>query len=642
MSSPLLSEGDRPRVAAVVVTYHRPLELRQVVDGLLAQTRPPDHIIIFDNGGPVRANEILADYTHLLDILHSKINLGGAGGFAQALSYGLAHGADWVWLMDDDAVPQAEALECLLDTIGHLPSNVGALGSAVEEYGDVAVRHRRRFNRWTGWESSISRSCYGERAVEIDTCSFVGFLVRAEAAQKIPLPSAEFFLAYDDTDYSLRLQNAGWRLWLVPASVVVHLRTPESRLGLSDFGNKHYFNIRNRLIVKRRYARCRLLATLEGLGYGLLLWVRAGGWMSCEQGRLLIHAFKDGLNGRLGSVPSQSSSPGLVWSSDSSPETGIFGGTVIIRTQGKRTELLAEAIRSVRAQAIPLRTVLVVHADQQTLLAVANTLGKEIPNLDIVHAPDLSRNRGYPLNVGLHHVYADIRSAGFVAFLDDDDILYPRFGAAMAEALENPSIDVVYAASNRRELGKAAELAYHPLPVACLLRENFIPINAYAIRLGSLKATGLGFDETLEVLEDWNFLHRMLDRGFRFSPLSECLSEFRLTGDGNTPDKQDQLMWDRAWDGVHRFLDGFWQRVKAREIVDSLYGFDFSHRPPLSQHEQVRLKETAQLLWQHFPGEMEEKEGGCQRVLHGYAPFREGSVSIREVAGGDTEGSASP
>lgn len=595
--------GASLRIAVVVVTYNRPVELRLVVEGLLAQTRPVDHVIIYDNAGPTPAKEILAEWVGKLDIIHSKVNLGGAGGFARGLSHALEMEADWVWLLDDDAIPQPDALERLLEAIRSLPASAGVVGSAVKEYGEVAIRHRRHFNRWTGWEGPLAQSDYRKMFVEMDTCSFVGFLVRAEAAREIPLPTESFFLAYDDTDYSLRLQDAGWHLWLVPSSVVVHLRSPESRLRRGPFGNKHYFNIRNRLIVKRRYARCSFLATLDGLAYGVLVWLRAGGG---DHGNLLFKALLDGLAGRLGRLPGRQGVRKASVHSEKLITSYLSSlGTVIIRTQGKRPELLLEAIDSVHRQTIPMSIVLVIHGDSQTFSSVTQLVrSKSAGSAVFLHAPDISRNRGYPLNLALNHLYDQAASPDFIVFLDDDDILYPRFGTGMMQGFSDPAIDVVYSASQKRQMGHEAQSAYHVLPQACLLVENFIPINAYAVRFESLKRARLAFDENLEVLEDWNFLHRMLHQGFRFGPLPECLSEFRLTGDGNTCVKQDQNKWDRAWSGVQEFLEKNWQSLDGDEVVSSFYAFDFSIRPALSSDEKTRLMDTVSLLWRRFPHQM--------------------------------------
>ena len=287
------------RVAAVVVTYDRPQELRQVVTALQRQSRPPDHIIVFDNGGDTRAASVLAEDTERVEIVHSETNLGGAGGFSQGLARGLERGVDWVWLLDDDAVPEVEALAQLLASKPAQERNTGALCSGVREFGHWGRRHHRRFGRRTGWERPVAAAAYCRNRVEIDAGSFVSFLVSARAAKAVGLPDADFFLAYDDTDYSLRLRRAGWRLWLIPGSVVVHLRNPASRLHSSHFGEKHYYNIRNRLIVKRRYAELRGLATCEGLGYALVLWILTGGWTARSGWRRFWRAVADGLSARL-------------------------------------------------------------------------------------------------------------------------------------------------------------------------------------------------------------------------------------------------------------------------------------------------------------------------------------------------------
>ena len=592
-SHPSEAGAHRPCIAAVVVTYNRPDELQQVVAGLQGQTHPLDHLIIFDNGGPVRASAILKEQAGSLDIIHSEKNLGGAGGFARGLAVGMARGADWIWLMDDDAIPERDALARLLAVRPDLPTNVGALCCGVREYGSWGRRHRRFFNRWTGWEHSVGASAYHRDCVEIDTGSFVGFLVCAKAVQEVGLPDAEFFLAYDDTDYSLRLQDAGWRLWLVPGSVINHLRSRSARLHSSLFGDKHYYNIRNRLIVKRRYAQLKSFAAIESLTYAVMLWIVARGWKNRAGWRTLWRSVADGMAGRLGLIQRQ---PVPVF-----PDAPR--GAVIIRTQGRRSDLLTEALASVAAQSVAVTAFVVVHGDHAALGKVKDAISNIQQDLRIVHAPDIGRHRGYPLNLGLEQVYAAGEAFDFLFFLDDDDIVYPAFCQTMTDAMRRHNADVVYAASCRKVPAEAAAPGYAPLPPMCLLIENFIPINSYAIRLSAIRPARLFFDESLEVLEDWNFLHRFLVMRLKFHPLADVLSEFRLTGDGNTPDKQDQAMWDRGWEGVHAYLDQICRQMDRSYVLQSLSDFDFAARGPLTPSERQLLQKTTQWIEERFPAD---------------------------------------
>jgi GT2 family glycosyltransferase len=289
------------RIRAVVVTRDRPIELRKAIEGLLAQTAPLDGIIVVDNAGDIPASATLAGLP--AEIIRSPGNLGGAGGFRTGMERALEYGADWIWLMDDDAIPDAGALSRLFDSLADLPPNTGALCGAVTEYGRLARRHRRYFNEAFGIECSVPKRLYDEPWVEICTASFVGFLVSAVAVKSIGLPEAEFFLSYDDTEYSLRLKQAGWRTFLIPGSHIVHLRPANSRMRVNPFGQKHYYNVRNRIAVRRRFCKFPMIAALDGAIFGILIWLLSRKPFSrCSFGTFR-RALMDGWQERLGPFP---------------------------------------------------------------------------------------------------------------------------------------------------------------------------------------------------------------------------------------------------------------------------------------------------------------------------------------------------
>lgn len=276
-------------------------------------------------------------------------------------------------------------------------------------------------------------------------------------------------------------------------------------------------------------------------------------------------------------------------------------GAAIIRTQGRRSTLLSDALASVAAQSVAVTAFVVVHGDATALGRVKDAISGIHEDTRIVHAADLGRRRGYPLNLALERIYDTGEEFDFLFFLDDDDIVYPEFCRTMSAAMRRPNVDVVYAASNRRVPAETATPGYAPLPPICLLIENFIPINSYAIRLDAIRSARPFFDESLEVLEDWNFLHRLLAMRLKFWPLGETLSEFRITGDGNTPDKRDQAVWDKAWDGVHDFLDQIGRDLDRAYLLSAFQNFDFVARRPLTPSEVILLRKTAEFIEQHFP-----------------------------------------
>ncbi len=104
-----LSLGDEA-VVAVVVTRHRRELLADSLKVIAAQTRPPDHVIVVDNGPDQPARDVVAACAVPTTYLPSRHNLGGAGGFALGMLHALALGAAWVWLADDDGRPADDSV----------------------------------------------------------------------------------------------------------------------------------------------------------------------------------------------------------------------------------------------------------------------------------------------------------------------------------------------------------------------------------------------------------------------------------------------------------------------------------------------------------------------------------------------------
>ena len=101
-------------VAAVVVTYNRLPLLQQCLQALDAQTAALAAIWVIDNAS-TDGTEAAVRGMNLPNLIyrHTGRNLGGAGGFAYGVREAALAGYDALWLMDDDTIPEPEALEKL-------------------------------------------------------------------------------------------------------------------------------------------------------------------------------------------------------------------------------------------------------------------------------------------------------------------------------------------------------------------------------------------------------------------------------------------------------------------------------------------------------------------------------------------------
>jgi len=105
---------DNFKVAAVVVTYNRKDLLIQCIEALLNQTRPPDEIIVVDNSSTDGTYQIIPHRFPHVTYVRLPENIGGSGGFHEGMKLAHEKGYDCIWVMDDDATPEVNALKYLI------------------------------------------------------------------------------------------------------------------------------------------------------------------------------------------------------------------------------------------------------------------------------------------------------------------------------------------------------------------------------------------------------------------------------------------------------------------------------------------------------------------------------------------------
>jgi len=245
------------KFAAVVVTFNRKTLLVECLDALLRQSHPLDAIFVIDQSSSDGTPELLQESGYLQNpVIHyerSKNNTGGAGGFHRGMERAYQAGYDWIWIMDDDAVADSEALAQMLpflseaDTVAIANVKMSVTGIADENH---IIRSR-------------SQNSSPLNSTAITFSSFVGLMVSRRAIKSIGLPKAEFFIYLDDTEYCMRLQSAG-RILLAEKSIIIHKEIARSVKSVRHFGMnipiystkdfifRDYIGTRNRIWMETR------------------------------------------------------------------------------------------------------------------------------------------------------------------------------------------------------------------------------------------------------------------------------------------------------------------------------------------------------------------------------------------------------
>ena len=234
------------RVAAVVVTFNRRDLLQESLTAIHAQTRRPDLVVVVDNASTDGTSPVVADAWPDVRLLTLTHNTGGAGGFTVGIREALAQGCDLVWLMDDDTVPQPDALaELLAARDGYRPGPPPALVASRVVWVDGRDHPMNTPRRRPMVRGEQTRSAEAVGCVPVRSASFVSILIDGERTERLGLPVADFFLWNDDFEFTARLLRHDVGLWC-PASVVEH-RTKTFGSTDVDPGERFYFEVRNKI-----------------------------------------------------------------------------------------------------------------------------------------------------------------------------------------------------------------------------------------------------------------------------------------------------------------------------------------------------------------------------------------------------------
>lgn len=228
-------------VCAVIVTYNRKEILRECLKAVLSQTRPPDQVLVVDNASTDGTVRMLQEEFPEVEVLRLSENQGGAGGFHEGMKWAYEAGYEWLWIMDDDTIPQPEALEALMEATSLNPKPL-ILASVVKWTDGTLLTLNFPTVKVQDHEFLLKAAKAG--CVSIRSATFVSLLIHRCAIERYGLPIKQYFIYNDDLEYTARVLRYNFGV-LVPKSVVIHKKPLNEYFSINP--QRFYYEVRNKL-----------------------------------------------------------------------------------------------------------------------------------------------------------------------------------------------------------------------------------------------------------------------------------------------------------------------------------------------------------------------------------------------------------
>lgn len=215
---------DSQKVYVVIPNWNGADRIASCLDSLKSQSQKHT-IIVVDNGSVDDSVKIIKqNYPEAVLIRHKK-NKGFAGGVNAGIRYAIKHQAEYVALLNNDAVADKNWLKRLVSFLEEQPKT----GIATSKICDAKKTHLDSTGDiYTIWGLPYPRGRGEPYTHKYDNETWVfgasggASLYRIKMLQQIGIFDEDFFAYYEDVDLSFRAQLAGWKVAYTPGAEVYH------------------------------------------------------------------------------------------------------------------------------------------------------------------------------------------------------------------------------------------------------------------------------------------------------------------------------------------------------------------------------------------------------------------------------------
>lgn len=241
-----------------------------------AKVERPFEILVVDNASIDNVAAQVEKVSPKAKVLRQDVRRG----FSANLTLGFEQtAAPYLMICDADLLFEPGSVDNLADFLDENPRAGLVNPQLLSPEGEPRSSARRWYSLWTlaalkgpwrgvlGKTALIRLSIYADwdfsEPRSVDWVPFAGAMVRRKAVDEIGGPDPRFRLYFEDVDLSVRMHEAGWEVWNVPHSKVVHL---ENRASLRPFSRQWRWHLESlaKFWWKHRGLRPRRLQNAAG------------------------------------------------------------------------------------------------------------------------------------------------------------------------------------------------------------------------------------------------------------------------------------------------------------------------------------------------------------------------------------------
>lgn len=215
-----------PKVFIVILNYNGKDVVRKCLTSVFKIDYPNFEVVFVDNNSIDGSLELAKIGFSKANFIKNEENLGFAAGNNIGIRFALERMADFVLLLNNDTEVESVFLNKLIE-VAQKDEKIGIASPIIFDGKTKEVWFSGGKILWNKMSSLHKKDTPTQDFYESEFITGCGMLVRAEVFKKIGLLDEDYFLYWEDADFSLRAKKAGFKNVVVSSSWIYHFEESE-------------------------------------------------------------------------------------------------------------------------------------------------------------------------------------------------------------------------------------------------------------------------------------------------------------------------------------------------------------------------------------------------------------------------------
>ena len=216
----------QPQVFTIILNSNRREDTLACLTSLEENTYKNNTVIVLDNHSTDGSVEAIRCSFPAVRMVELSENLGYAGNNNVGIQIAIEQKAEWVFVLNEDTIVAPDCLARLVQ-VGEGDPQIGMVGPMVYHYDEPNVIQSAGGWRGRYWETGHFGK--NERDQDqftlphaVDWLTGCSILVRRAVIEQVGMLDERFFIYCEETEWCLRVREAGWSLIHVPQAKLWH------------------------------------------------------------------------------------------------------------------------------------------------------------------------------------------------------------------------------------------------------------------------------------------------------------------------------------------------------------------------------------------------------------------------------------